>query len=312
VRDFYSIGIDVGGSSLKCGLVDFNGKIVYSFLMPLADVETVDDVMVLINAAIRKCVNHGKGEIVGVGIGFPGIVNDNIVVGGADNLPGFKNYPIGEVIENSTGLSVVVDNDANMMAWGEKIFGAGRNCTDAVFLTIGTGVGGSLIINNELYGGFHNHGTELGHIVISYNGKKCSCGAKGCLEAYASTSALVDDYFALTNEKLNGKQIIAAYKKGEEAATKALEAHFEYLSAGITGFVNIFSPQKVIIGGGISESGDFYINEIKNRVAKMAMPDTIVNTDILRAQLGNDAGMLGCAAKVFSKFKNQLEHLNHV
>ncbi len=312
MKDFYSIGIDVGGSSLKCGLVDRKGKIIYSFLMPLNDIETADDVVVLINAAIRKCANHRADQILGVGIGFPGIVNNNIVIGGADNLPGFKNYPIGEVIAQSTGLFVIADNDANMMAWGEKMFGAGRNATDAVFLTIGTGIGGSLIIKNELYGGYQNHGTELGHIIINHNGKKCSCGAKGCFEAYASTSALIQEYFELTGERSDGKKIVTAFLENEAAAVKVLHQHFDYLSAGITSLVNIFSPQKVIIGGGISEAGDFYIGEIRNRVAQMAMPDTITNTHILRAQLGNDAGLLGCAANVFSKFKKQLERIKHV
>lgn len=309
VKDFYSIGIDVGGSSLKCGLVDYKGKIIYSFLMPLADIETADDVVTLINAAIRKCINQSANHVLGVGIGFPGVVNNNIVIGGADNLPGFIDFPLGDIITRSTGLPVIVDNDANMMAWGEKNYGAGRNATDAVFLTIGTGIGGSLIINNELYGGFQNHGTELGHIIINFAGKACSCGSKGCLEAYASTSALIDDYFLLKGEKLNGKKIIEAYLSEEKEALEVLNLHFDYLAAGITGFINVFSPQKVIIGGGISEAGEFYISEIRNRVAKMAMPVTISNTQIMRAQLGNNAGMLGCVASVFSKLKNQLEHI---
>ncbi|ADY52363.1 ROK family protein [Pseudopedobacter saltans DSM 12145] len=309
VKDFYSIGIDVGGSSLKCGLVDYKGKVIYSFLMPLANIETADDVVTLINAAIRKCINKSANHILGVGIGFPGIVNNNIVIGGADNLPGFINYPLGDVISKSTGLLVVVDNDANMMAWGEKNYGAGRNATDAVFLTIGTGIGGSLIVNNELYGGYQNQGAEMGHVIINFNGKTCSCGSKGCLEAYASTSALIDDYFDLKGEKVNGKRIVESYLSGEEQAEKALNLHFDYLAAGITGFINVFSPQKVIIGGGISEAGEFYINEIRNRVAKLAMPATISNTQIVRAQLGNNAGMLGCVANVFSKLKNQLEHI---
>lgn len=303
MKELYSIGIDVGGSSLKCGLVNNKGEIIYSFIMPLLNVYTADEVIALINAAIRKCVNHTDHKILGVGLGFPGIVYKNIVIGGADNLPGFVNIAIGDIITASTGLPVVANNDANMMAWGEKTYGAGKNVSDAVFLTIGTGIGGSLILNDELYGGYQNHGTELGHIIINYNGKNCSCGAKGCLEAYASVSALINDYKECTGEIANGKKIISAYLKKEPAAVKVLEDHFDYLSAGITGYINVFSPQKLIIGGGISESGEFYINKIKERVASMAMPDTIKNTQILRAELGNKAGLLGCAASVFTNFK---------
>lgn len=305
MEDLYSIGIDVGGSSLKCGLVSSKGEIIYSFNMPLLDVYTTDEVIALINAAIRKCVDHRDYKILGVGLGFPGIVYNNVVIGGADNLPGFLNIPIGEIITASTGLPVIANNDANMMAWGEKIYGAGKDVSDAVFLTIGTGIGGSLIINNELYGGYKNHGTELGHVIINYNGEECSCGSKGCLEAYASVSALIKDYKNLTGKVSNGKKIIDAYLKKEPAAVETLEKHFDYLAVGITSYINVFSPQKLIIGGGISESGEFYINNIKKRVAKLAMPDTIKHTQILRAKLGNQAGLLGCAASVFTDFKPQ-------
>lgn len=303
MKEIYSIGIDVGGSSLKCGLVNNKGEIVYSFLMPLSDVYSSDEVIALINAAIRKCVNHSREKVLGVGLGFPGIVYENMVIGGADNLPEFKNIPIGEIITASTGLPVIADNDANMMAWGEKNYGAGKDVTDAVFLTIGTGIGGGLILNNQLYGGYKNHGTEMGHMIININGKQCSCGSKGCFEAYASVSALIKDYGALTGEVANGKQIIRAYLKENPDAVEVLTKHFNYMAVGITGLVNIFSPQKVIIGGGISEAGDFYVNEIKKGVAKMAMADTIKNTHILRAKLGNQAGLLGCAASVFTNFK---------
>ncbi|MFD1630779.1 ROK family protein [Pseudopedobacter beijingensis] len=303
MREIYSVGIDVGGSSLKCGLVNEKGTIVYSFVMPLSEVYSADEVIALINAAIRKCVSHTTERVLGVGLGFPGIVFDDFVIGGADNLPEFKNIPIGKIITESTGLPVVVDNDANMMAWGEKSFGAGRHVSDAVFLTVGTGIGGGLIIRNELYGGYKNHGTEIGHMILQLNGNSCSCGAKGCFEAYASVSALIRDYKELTGKSANGKHIVEAYHKNESEAVEVLHKHFDYMAAGITGLVNLFSPQKVIVGGGISESGEFYIREIRNRVASMAMPDTIKNTQILRAELGNNAGLLGCAANVFSNFK---------
>lgn len=303
MEDLYSIGIDVGGSSLKCGLVSSNGEIVYSFVMPLLDVYTANEVIALINAAIRKCVNHSDHKILGIGLGFPGIVYNNVVIGGVDNLPAFKNVAIGDIITESTGLPVIVNNDANMMAWGEKIFGAGKDISDAVFLTIGSGIGGSLIINNELYGGYKNHGTEVGHVIINYNGEQCTCGSRGCLEVYASVTALIKEYKNLTGKTSNGKKIVAAYIKKEPPAIVALDKHFDYLAAGITSYINIFSPQKLILGGGISESGEFYINNIKKRVAKLAMPDTIKHTQILRAQLGNQAGLLGCAASVFTNFK---------
>ncbi len=300
----YAIGIDVGGTSLKCGLVDIDGNIIYSFLMPSKDVFSEGEVIALINAAIRKCANHAPGDIIGVGIGFPGIVENGIILGGADNLPGFVNFNLKNSIYSSTGLEVVIDNDANMMAWGETKYGAGKGCSDVVFLTVGTGIGGSLVLNNQLYGGFKNRGTEIGHIIIKHDGIRCNCGSSGCLEAYASVTSLVENYAKLTHQNpndINGKIITKKYLSNQNEAIQAMRDHFDYLASGVTSLINIFSPQKVIIGGGISASGAFYIEEIKKRVYKKVMADTVSNTEIVAAALENNAGLLGCAASVFQK-----------
>nr|WP_121271865.1 ROK family protein [Pedobacter schmidteae] len=301
----YAIGIDVGGSSLKCGLVNNKGEVIYSFLFPLNNVITEGEVIALINAAIRKCIEHAPQKVMGIGIGFPGIVDQNVVIGGADNLPGFENLDLGKIIATSTSLNVVIDNDANMMGWGELVYGAAGDCTDVVFITIGTGIGGGLIIDGKLYGGYKNRGTELGHITIQHGGTPCACGASGCLEAYASVSALIGDYASLhgtDTEGITGKLIVDNYLANEPQAIQAMQKHFDYLATGIASLVNIFSPQKVVLGGGISEAGNFYINEIKTRVMEKAMPGTVQHTRIVAAKLGNQAGLLGCAARVFSKF----------
>ncbi|SMD03332.1 ROK family protein [Pedobacter nyackensis] len=301
----YAIGIDVGGSSLKCGLVSNTGEVIYSFLFPLNNILTEGEVIALINAAIRKCVEHAPEKVIGVGIGFPGIVDQNVVIGGADNLPGFENLDLGKIIETSTSLKVVIDNDANMMGWGELIYGAAADCTDVVFITVGTGIGGGLIIDGKLYGGYKNRGTELGHITILHGGIKCSCGSSGCFEAYASVTALINDYALLHGtgpEGITGKMIVENYLAKEQKAISAMENHFDYMATGIASYVNVFSPQKIVLGGGISESGKFYIEEIRSRVMERAMPGTAQYTHIVAAKLGNQAGLLGCAARVFSKF----------
>jgi len=301
----YAIGIDVGGSSLKCGLADNTGKVIYSFLFPLNNILTEGEVIALIHAAIRKCIAQAPEKVTGIGIGFPGIVDQNIVIGGADNLPGFENLDLGKIISGSTSLNVVIDNDANMMGWGELIYGAAVNCTDVVFITVGTGIGGGLIVDGKLYGGYKNRGTELGHITVKHNGIKCSCGASGCFEAYASVTALIQEYAGLHGadiEGITGKMIVDNYIAKEPKAIQAMLNHFDYMATGIASLVNIFSPQKVVLGGGISEAGQFYIDEISSRVMKKAMPGTVQYTDIVAAKLGNQAGLLGCAARVFSKF----------
>lgn len=299
----YAIAIDVGSTYLRCGLINLRGEIAYSFKMPSKGVLSEGEIIALINVAVRKCAGAADGKILGVGIGFPGIVENNVILGGADNLPGFHQVNLGAVITASTGLNVVVDNDANMMAWGEMQFGAGKNCSDAVFLTLGTGIGGSAIINNKLYGGYQNKGTEFGHIIINFDGPPCSCGGRGCFEAYASIKALIQDYSRLKGidtSEVNREIIAANYLAGEAEAIEVMERHFEYMAIGITSLIHIFSPQKMIIGGGISDGTDFYEKEISSRVAKRVMPDTFTNSMIVRAGMGYEACLLGCASRVFA------------
>ncbi|MCF3110020.1 ROK family protein [Niabella sp. CC-SYL272] len=299
----YAIAIDVGSTYVRCGLVNLKGEILYSFKMPSRDILSEGEIIALINAAVRKCAGAAGGQILGVGVGFPGIVENNVILGGADNLPGFHHVDLGALIAASTGLNVVVDNDANMMAWGEIQFGAGKNCSDAVFLTVGAGIGGSAVINNKLYGGYRNKGMEFGHIIINFDGPLCSCGSRGCFEAYASIKALIRDYAKLTGKAssgLNGRMITHHYLSGEAAAVEVMEQHLHYMSIGVTSLINIFSPQKLIIGGGVSGADSFYAQEISRRVAGRAMPDTFSNAMIVHSQMENEACLLGCASRVFS------------
>ena len=302
--DVYAIGIDVGGSSLKCGLVSADGKCAFSFLLPLKKGAQEKEVIDLLLSAIQKCAAFTHHKILGVGIGFPGIVDDEIIVGGADNLEGFVNLNLAKLIKEETSFDVVIDNDANMMGWGETLYGAGAGFTDVVFLTIGTGIGGSLILNGQMYGGYKNRGAELGHLIVEMNGKVCSCGGIGCWEAYGSVDALIKEYALLRNHcdpEMNGKKIIADYLDNDSFAVELMEKHFDIQAVGITSLIHIFSPQKVILGGGITECGDFYVKEIQKRVKKRAMPDAMFNASIVNAKLGNQAGLLGCAGRVFSE-----------
>lgn len=300
----YAVGIDVGGSSLKCGLIDDRGEIHYSSLVSLKEIKTEKGIIISIIQAIQECASK-TAEILGVGIGFPGVIENNIVIGGADNLPGFDNLPLGSILSDVTGFrNIKVENDANLMGLGEQKFGAAKYASDVVFLTVGTGIGGAVMISDRLHGGFKNRGAELGHLIVEHGGLKCGCGGSGCLEAYASTTALVNHYKTLsgTTEFVDGKYIVKQYLSGDDLAIAAMNRHFDYLASGIVGLVNIFSPQKVVIGGGISEAGDFYIEEIRNRVKTAAIKITSAHTEFVAASLGNKAGVLGCAALIFHDF----------
>lgn len=303
----HAIGIDIGGTSLKCGVVNELGEILFSFIVSLKEAKTEAEIINLMIDAIKQCTDQLKEPIVGIGIGFPGLIEDDVIIGGGVNLPGFEQLPLGKILKDRTGHNIVIDNDANLMGLAELIYGAAKDSTDAVFLTIGTGIGGAIMINKGLYSGFKNRGGELGHTVIQQNGILCNCGGRGCLETYASVTALIN-YYKTQNtaaeENIDGKTIIEKYLSGEDHAVKTMQHHFDYLAAGIVNFVNIFSPQKVIIGGGISEAGQFYIDELTQRVKAAALPISFAHSKIVAAELGNKAGLLGACANAFQKFKN--------
>ena len=302
----YAIGIDIGGTSLKCGVVNELGEILFSFLVSLKDAKTEAEIIDLMVNAIKQCTDQLNEPVVGIGIGFPGLIEDDVIIGGGVNLPGFENLPLGKILKELTGHNVAIDNDANLMGLAELMYGAAKDSTDAIFLTIGTGIGGAVMINKGLYSGYKNRGGELGHTVIQHNGIICACGGRGCLETYASVTALIRFYQTQNpsaNENIDGKTIVEKYLSGENHAIKTMQHHFDYLASGIVNFVNVFSPQKVIIGGGISEAGQFYIDELTQRVKVFALPVAFNHTTIVAADLGNKAGLLGACANAFQKFK---------
>ena len=303
----YAIGIDLGGTFIKFGLVRLDGQLVYENQIPTEANTGAQRVIANIISAVQEvqqyATNHNI-DIIGVGVGTPGIVDrtHRIVIGPAGNINGWYNIPLSDEIEKVCQLPTVVDNDANMMGLGEQAYGAARNFSDVLFLTVGTGIGGAIIIDNKLFGGFDNRGAELGHIPLFSDGVKCSCGSIGCLEAYASTSALVKSFerkcakngLTFSNE-ITGKLIVELFFENHELAIESINEHCNFLGQGIAGLINIFSPQRVVIGGGISEAGSFYIEKIKQSVSNYVIASCNINTEICVAELGNKAGILGAA-----------------
>lgn len=304
----HAVALDIGGTNIKYALVAENGEIIYESSKPAKSIDVEPDLITHLKAIVGEVLNSASSaniDICGIGIGVPSVIDDGVVLF-ANNLPELDNKNLRDIIQEHFHIPVFVDNDANLMGLGEVRFGYAHNISDAVFLTIGTGIGGALILNGKLYGGYHNRGTELGHIVVNCNGKACSCGARGCLEAHASVNVLIEEYKSLLHRDkqyddttIDGKYIVYQYLKGERIAATVMENHFHYLAVGIISFINVFAPQKVIIGGGISESGDFYIMKIRNIVEQQVMKETSCYTTIERASLGNKAGFLGAAALVF-------------
>ena len=304
----HAIGVDLGGTSIKYALVDEKGNIHFENTIPSnGDISKDAVVSQLLKAVedVSKFAKNNNKEIVGVGIGTPGIIDntERIVLGGAENIKGWENLHLADLIEEKTSLFVTVANDANTMGIGETIYGAGEGFKNVVFVTVGTGIGGAVIIDGKLFNGFDNRGTELGHVPLIADGKPCNCGSIGCLEVYASTSALVESFSERYkgSQEVDGRLIVKLFKENDPLAVEMLEQHCNYLGHGISGIINTFSPQRVIIGGGLSEAGDFYIEKVRKYAFKYAMDECAVNTEVISAKLGNKAGYIGAAAEVFSK-----------
>ena len=292
----YAIGIDLGGTSVKYALIDNEGVFHFQGKLPSKADVSAEAVIGQLVTACKEAMASALHE------------TNRIVLGGAENIKGWENLNLADRIEAETGLPVQMGNDANLMGLGETMYGAGQGAQNVVFLTVGTGIGGAVVIGGKLFNGFANRGTELGHVPLIANGEPCACGSVGCLEHYASTSALVRRFskraaeagISFPGEEINGELIVRLYKEGDKLATECLDEHCDFLGHGIAGFINIFSPQRIVIGGGLSEAGDFYIRKVSEKAHRYAIADCAVNTQIMAASLGNKAGSIGAASLVFS------------
>lgn len=301
----YAIGIDLGGTSVKYAAVASSGRMPFSGTLPSCAAESAEAVVGQLLRAIEACRAYAAAEglsFEGVGIGTPGVVSDDgrTVLGGAENIAGWERMPLADRIEQACGLATRASNDANTMALGETLYGAARGRTDAVFVTVGTGIGCAALIDGRFYRGYRNRGMELGHITVRADGEPCACGGVGCLEHYASTAALVRRFAVLSGRsEADGRAVVAAYRAGDPAAVQALEEHWNYLAHGIASAINLFAPQCVVVGGGISEAGAFYLEKLGTAVRRLVMHVCGAHTQIVAAELGNRAGCLGAAGLVF-------------
>lgn len=306
------IGIDLGGTSIKYALVNQKGETLFDSIMPSKADESAQAIINQLELAIKETLKYAQSNslsVEGLGIGSPGIIDNKTgtILGGAENLKGWEQIPLSDILHKMTNLPIFLDNDANVMGLAETTFGAAKECTDVVFLTIGTGIGGAIVINNKLYGGFANRGGELGHFPLIANGEDCNCGSKGCFEHYASATALIRRYKERLSANgkdiptnVNGKFIVEQCKAGEVEAIESLNENCDFIGHAVAGFINIFSPQKVIIGGGLADAGAIYLDRIRDSAKRYVMRDCALNTTIELATLGNKAGYLGAAGLVFS------------
>ncbi len=299
------IGIDIGGMSIKAGVVSDAGKILakHSVETPL---DGNDSFMAAVLEAINLALEDAKvdkSEIKSVGIGYPGAVDrEKGILLSANNVPG-TNIEIREYLQkNFAPVPVFVDNDANCAALGEY-YNAGAD-GDFVFVTLGTGIGGGIVIGGKLYLGSNGVAGELGHVVTHHGGEKCSCGRLGCWEAYASVTALkrmTEENRAKIksikpDEVVSGRTVFDYAKKGDTEAKRVRDEWIEEVAIGITDMVNIFQPKKLVIGGAISKEGDVIIKPICEYVEKYSYDVGPLKRTIIKASdIGGDAGIIGAA-----------------
>lgn len=287
---------DVGGTFIKYGVVNEEGEILTKSKLHTPKKNCKKEIPEIIIQEIEKLSNHHN--INSVGISTAGKVDSasGEIIFASENLPGYSGTKLSKKIKNNTGLECFVENDVNSAALAESWRGAGKELSTFVCLTLGTGVGGAIIINNKLYKGVMGGAGEIGHMVINETGDNCNCGSKGCFERYASTSALVRSYSiksGVPKEDLSGKDIFDKIENGDKLA---IEVYKEFLSHIVTGLVNIthiFDPGLIVLGGGISAQGKSFFNDLNELFKERVMPSYGEYTKIVQAQLENDAGILG-------------------
>lgn len=310
---FY-IGIDLGGTNIAAGIVDENGAIIKKGSVPTGRTrpsgEIVEDMCSLVKQLMDE-TGINESQVDSIGIGSPGIPDrkNGIIIYNC-NL-GFRNVPIRQLMQRHFNLPVYLENDANCAAIAESVAGAAKGEPFAVAITIGTGIGGGVIIDNKLYTGFNGAGGELGHVVIQMDGEPCTCGRKGCWEAYSSATALIRQTIRaarnnpqsvihqLVNgdlDKVDAKTAFDAARLGDETGRQVVEQYIEMLADGLANMINIFQPSVVVLGGGVSKEGENLLGPLREKVRRRTYcAEGVPNTRLVAAQMGNDAGIVGAA-----------------
>ena len=314
----YRIGIDLGGTNIAAAIVSEDFKIIKKMSVPTLrerDASFIMDDMAQLCRDLCASAGYTLDDIEAIGIASPGVANHTDgVVEYSCNL-GFRKFPICKELSKRLGIeNIHVENDANAAAWGEAVAGAAKGSRNSVMITLGTGVGGGVIIDGKVFSGFNYAGAELGHVVIEKDGRPCGCGRCGCWEAYSSATALIN----MTKEKLeecekagrktamtdivakhgkvSGRTAFDGMRAGDEAAHEVVDMYLSYLSCGLTNMINIFQPEVLSIGGGISGEGQALIDMMICVIRKEQYgSDFVTHTKVCIAELGNDAGLIGAA-----------------
>ncbi len=296
----FLVGVDLGGTNIKAGLVDDTGRLIKKLSIPTEAHLGRDRVIENVCAAARDAADSIKWENVrAVGVGSPGPLDHRTgVVITAPNLPGWENVPLADKVSAKLGVKAFVENDANAACWGEYWVGAGKDYGSMVLLTLGTGIGGGIILDGRLWRGSTGAGAEIGHMVIDCDGEECACGNRGCLESYASAPATVSRFLRMKKETSSEMTADIIYEKalaGDVTARKALEETGRYLGVAVANIANVLNPEIVLLSGGLAGAADILIPVIREEAFRRAFEAVTAGLTIATGAIPDDAGVIGAA-----------------
>ncbi len=316
------IGIDLGGTKISTALVDADGQIIaHDYRETQAEKGQALVVNRMVDAVrqVMEQADTSKDQVKAVGIGAPGPLDIHAgVVVAPPNLPGWQDVPLKELIEERVGIETFLENDANAAALAEHRFGAGRAVDHMIYVTVSTGVGGGLILDGRLYHGAEGAAGEIGHITVLPNGPLCGCGNRGCLEALAAgtaiakrarevvsqgVSTLITDLANDEPARITAKLVAEAAEQGDFEAQKILSEAMSYLGIGMASLVNLFNPQIIVIGGGLSNLGERLLEPVRRGIARHAFVASAQTVRVVLAELGDKAGVLGAAAVAMTQLE---------
>lgn len=312
--DATALAVDLGGTNIRAALVTSAGVIRHLIAQPTHAEEGPQAVISRIAALVQDVIAHENlAPDVPVGVAAPGPLNPH--TGGllfAPNLPDWRNMPLRDILAAQLQRPVVIGNDGNAAALGEALFGAGQHHHSIIYIGLGTGVGGGIVIDGKVIDGVHGLGGEVGHIPVDINGPRCHCGGIGCIEAYAGGWAIARDgrilvrserSLAIWDAALDGpitaEAVAKAASNGDVAAKSVFERAGRALGVGLAGLVNVFNPELIVIGGGLAAAGDLILDTVRATISLYAMRQIYPDVSIVRSTLGTRTGILGAAALVF-------------
>lgn len=301
------IGVDLGGTNLRTALVSQNGDVADKVKEPTrasdGHAKVVQKLIENIKLQQDRALRDGI-KIAAVGVGAPGVIHaETGVVVKSPNFPDWNNLPLKKELEIALALPVSIENDANAAALGEQWRGAGRGLASMIFLTLGTGVGGGIVLDGRIWPGADGMAGEIGHMTIIPDGRKCGCGNTGCLEMYASSRGIVMTYQERSArlQVITSEEIYQAARDGDALAGDVMNDMGRLLGIGIANLINIFNPEMIVIGGGVKDAWPLFMEAVREEIKKRAFEYPAARTQIVPSVLGDDAGMIGAAALAFQK-----------